>query len=420
VSTLPDVRGAPPSTGALDAAPSSLRDLAPSNWPRRLWRRIGALDPRWKYPIAVYLLSRVLYLAVALIDTVARHGLDGQGWNLAHETSNWDGAWYVALAGHGYPSHLIRLRYSTLGFFPLYPTVMRGLSAVLGISNVWSGLIVSIVLGGVTTVLVGRLAERWFGHAAGRRAVLFFCLFPGSIVFSMDYAEGLMLACVAGAMLAVEHRRWLLAGILAGVATAVGPVALAIVPAALAVCVRELHRNGWRARDGWGAAPFPLLAPVGIVTFGAYLWARVGTPFASYISQQDAWQEHSSPFALYDQARTLFDEIFHPAPGVPPPSLNIIVGLLGLVFLVWGLSSVWRTRRSVPLVAVVWTLGVTFLTITSAQVPPNPRMLLCAFPILIVLAARLEGRAYRRLIAATTVLLVGLSVLTFVSTSLRP
>lgn len=423
MSTLPDVRSAPPSNDGLEAAPApetagDPRRPAPA--PRKWWDRVAALDFRWRYPIALYLVSRVLYLVIALIDTLARHDMFGHQWNLARETSNWDGLWYVALAARGYPDHLLRFHYSTLGFLPLYPMLMRGLGDVLATSNVWSGLIIAMTLGGVTTILIGRLAERWFGLAAGRRAVLFFCLFPGSIVFSMDYSEGLMLACVAGAMLALEHRRWLLAGILAGLSTAVGPVALAIVPAAAVVWVRELRRSGWRAPEAWRAAAFPLLAPMGVVAFGAYLWARVGTPFGSYIVQRDAWKNHSTPLALYDQAHLLFNEIFHASVRTPPANLNIVAGLLGAVFLAWGLIEMWRARGSVPLVAIAWTLGVACLIVTSAHVPPNPRMLLCTFPILIVLAARLRGRAYQRLIGATTVSLVVFSVLTFVSSSLRP
>jgi hypothetical protein len=58
--------------------------------------------------------------------------------------------------------------------------------------------------------------------------------------------------------------------------------------------------------------------------------------------------------------------------------------------------------------------------VTSDQVPPNPRMLLCAFPLLIVLAARIEGRAWRRMMCLTCAALIVLSPLTFTATVLRP
>ena len=49
---------------------------------------------------------------------------------------------------------------------------------------------------------------------------MIFCLFPGSIVFSMVYAEGLLIPLAAGCILALQRRRWVMAGALAGLATA--------------------------------------------------------------------------------------------------------------------------------------------------------------------------------------------------------
>jgi len=47
-------------------------------------------------------------------------------------------------------------------------------------------------------------------------------------------------------------------------------------------------------------------------------------------------------------------------------------------------------------------------------------MLLCAFPLLIVLAAQIEGRAWRRMIYLTSAALIVLSPLTFIARVLRP
>jgi hypothetical protein len=64
----------------------------------------------------------------------------------------------------------------------------------------------------------------------------------------------------------------------------------------------------------------------------------------------------------------------------------------GTVFLACGLVHLWRARNSVPVV-----VGVDRRRRRAhdnvRQLPPNPPMLLCAFPLLIVLAAQIEGRA---------------------------
>lgn len=92
------------------------------------------------------------------------------------------------------------------------------ISAITAAGGVIAGL------GGlVATMLVQRLATSWWGQRAGRRAALLFCLFPGSVVFSMVYAKGILIPIAAGCILGLERRRWVLAAVLAGIATATEP-----------------------------------------------------------------------------------------------------------------------------------------------------------------------------------------------------
>src|SRR5581483_10303493 len=139
-----------------------------------------------------------------------------------------------------------------------------------------------------------RLAASWWGEQAARRAVLIFCLFPGSVVFSMVYAEGLMLPLAAGCLLALQRRRWVLAGVLAGLATATEPEALV------------LRRHGLSARRALLA---PALSTVGAGAFAIFLWLWTGSPFASLIAQRDGWSERSDALALVHLARNLGSEI---------------------------------------------------------------------------------------------------------------
>ncbi len=431
MSTLPDVRGAPPGVRTLGDADAlshldSVIDTsglpAPVHEPLAigLRRRLFTLEVRWQFPLAVYLLSRVLYLMVALADTVR------PGVVFLKTLYAWDGHWYAQLAVHGYPNHVVAGGWSTLGFFPLYSIAMWTTGELTGLPYFYAGLLVSLVTGATATVLIARLAQRWWGNAhTTRRAVLFFCVFPGSIVFSMDYTEGLLLTLIAGCLLALEDRRWLLAGLLAGLSTAVGPVAVAIIPACALATVPELRRAtgtaGRRVLQTLRPLLAPALAPLGILAFGGYLWVHTGTPFATFVAQHDAWHEHSSPFALAFDAYHLVAQVlaFHSF-AHPSIDLNLVSGLAGTVFLGWGLLHLWRSRALVPAPALAWTGGVALLTVTSDNVPPNPRMLLCAFPLLLAVAARLQGAAYRRLIFTSSCLLVGMSLLAFAGNSPRP
>jgi hypothetical protein len=285
-----------------------------------------------------------------------------------------------------------------------------------------AGVIVSGISGGVAAVLVQRLTTGWWGEASGRRATALFCLFPGSVVFSMVYAEGILLALAVGCLLALERRRWLLAGLLAGVATAVQPDALALIPVCAVSALVYLRRHGGQDPGARRSLLAPLLSMTGAGAFAGFLWASTGTPFATYVTQRYGWGEKTDPLALLHQLQWLISQISFAHFNHPTINLNLVVGTAGAVVLLVGLILLFRLPRPerISLEAMVWTLAIAFLCTTSEYVPPNPRLLITAFPVVLVFAHRLRGRAGAALLLGNGALLVGLSYLTFVGTTLRP
>ncbi len=441
MNTLPDVRGTRPGVDRLQdattpqnvppatAIPAAAGEAAAPLKQRQpfrgrlapVWEWAAGLDIRWRYPLLIFLLTRGLYMVIALIDQHVRTGANGHPWSFGHELSNWDGAWYVAVATYGYSHHVILTSWNTLGFLPLYPMLMWAIAHGLSVSNVLAGMIISTVTGATATVLIARLTDRWWGPEAAKRGILFFCLFPGSIVFSMVYTEGLLLALVAGCLLALERRKWVLAGVLAGLSTAVGPVAIAIIPACAAAAFMEIRRRGWHERDAWRALAAPVLAPAGAVAFAIFLWIWTGTPMASYRTQAVDWHETTTPLAVPRDVVTVIKQALGmEGPPHPNVDLNLVIGILGTVFLFWGLTHMWRIRHRIPLAAWVWTGAIVVMTLTSNSTPPNARMLICAFPVIVALGAHLKGRAYVKLLTASTLMLIVMSMITFVSNGLRP
>lgn len=418
----PDPRPAPLRAPEAPPAPGHAPESRPAPG------RAPALA-RFGLAAGVYLATRVALLAVALVEHGVRHQ------PILYELANWDGRWFRALALSGYPTHVLHAQ-STLGFLPLYPVAMWALAHVVGAGSVSAltvaGLVVSGIGGLVATLLVGELASGWWGEATGRRAAVLFCLFPGSVIFSMVYAEGLLLPLAAGCLLALQRRRWVLAGLLAGVATAVEPDALALIPVCAVAAGLELRRTGWLRRTGClrptgrlGRAAWrtsrPVLAPAlsltGIAAFAAYLWARTGTPLANYDAQRYGWGEKTDPFALVHQASSLLNEISFTHFNHPTINLNLIVGLAGAVFLLAGAVLLCRRPRRVSAEALVWTAAIGLLTVTSEFVPPNPRLLITAFPVVLVFARYVRGRW---LLALNGTLLIAMSYLTFYVHTLRP
>jgi Gpi18-like mannosyltransferase len=354
----------------------------------------------------------VLYLLIAVIVGPLQH------WSLKHELSNWDGLWYRRVAGIGYAEHVLHVQ-STQGFLPLYPMLMWLVQHVLICSIFVAGILVAEIGGFIATVLAERLSQGWWGDEAARRAVLFFCFFPGSIVFSMVYSEGVLIPLVAGCLLALQRRRWVLAGVLAAFATAVGPTAVAIIPACAVAALLEIRRRGWRDRAARKALIAPLLSPLGLIGFAAFMWAWTGDPLTSYYAQHHEWSEKTNPLALVTLILRLIKDS-HFTGLFLHINLNYVSGLLGAIFLIVAIVLLFKLRPWIPAPAFVWTLGVAFLAVTSENVPPNPRMLITAFPAVLVVAARLKGKAFNWLMAGSVTLLLAMSAATFVGTALRP
>ena len=379
-----------------------------------------------RFALGVYLATRLLLLVTAIINGALRHT------PLIDELANWDGMWYRSVANFGTPlggyPHAVSHLQTNLGFFPGYPLSIRGLSYLFewttphgrigGITV--AGIVISTIGGFVATVLVQRMATDWWDPQAGRRAVLLFCLFPGSVIFSMVYAEGIAIPLAAGCIYALTKRRWVLAGVLAGISTAMEPECFILVIVCAVSAAKEFRRQGWSFRAARRSLWAPFLSIWGGVGFGAFLWAWTGTPFASFIAQHDGWHEKTSPLALWHDASVLAGQISLSDLSEPNVNLNLVVGLVGAVLLIIALVLMFKQRRVVPIEATLWTLGIAWFTFTSWNIAPNPRLLITAFPALMVTAYYLRGKWFIVVLWINGVLLAGLSAITFVGVALRP
>jgi Gpi18-like mannosyltransferase len=369
----------------------------------------------------VYLSARaLLILAAVLFDAYGHHSLQSE---LAH----WDGLWYRDVANNGYPRHVYHTQ-TNLGFFPLFPITIFLVSPILQLltshNQIWASTFAGVLISGtgglIATIFVHKLAEGWWDRASARRATVLFVVFPGSVVFSMVYTEGLLLPLAAVCIWALERRRWVLAGVMAGLGTAVQPVGL-VLSVVCAVCaLRELWQHGPRSRDFRMSVLSTAMSGVGVLSFMGFLWAWTGSPMANFTAQHDGWQEKTTAFALVDLVKRQIPRFDPYHFNHPTINLNDVFGFIGALIMIYALWLLFRSRREVSLPAVVWTLGIMFFAFTSKYVPPNPRMVITAFPMLMLIGRWVQGKWYGFVIGVNVVALAGLSLLTFYGHVLRP
>jgi hypothetical protein len=292
--------------------------------------------------------------------------------------TSWDGLWYMEIVRNGYPTTVpADMTYFQLeartAFFPLYPLLVRWLDQVLPGGDTLAALVLNVILGMLFVFGVGLLTRAVLGDRVAGRAMVLVALFPGSFVLSFAYSEPMMLVLAVFSLYALLRRHWVVAGVLAGLATAARPNAIALVVAAAVAAYLAIRRD-----RNWRSLAAPLLAPLGFVVHMAFLWAHTGEAGVWFRVQREAWREGAS-FG-WTAMESVVEFLTHPLDS----AVNVIT-TLSVIAVVVTLAALWKARLPAPLVA--YTLVVVALMLMTATVTARPRFLLTAFPLLMSVAA---------------------------------
>ena len=354
--------------------------------------------PGWR-PLAVPLLAwfasrLVSAAAIAVGNHLRRSQLVIDALHL------WDGNWYLSAAdGYTYPAaDVAHTGQVNIAFFPLFPLLIRSVRDATGWTTLAASVLVTAVFGALAIVAIWLLVHRLAGREVADRAAMLIAFFPGTIALTLIYSEGVMLAAVAGCLLALLERRWITAGVLGALASAARPNGLAAaVACGIAAAIAILRDRDWRALLA------PVLAPLGFVGYMAWLWAKTGSATIWFRVQREGWGEG------IDWGRATFTEIRWWFPGLWREldfmTIPFIVHLrlAGLVVLVIALVAMFRWRPP----AIIWgyTLGVLAPCLLSQTLGARPRFLFTAFPLVVALAWWARGMWFSALLACSAILL---------------
>jgi len=210
-----------------------------------------------------------------------------------------DAVWYQRIAADAYTWNPAQPALKQdVAFFPLWPLVLRLVSALAGFGQASRWLTVGVAaLFGFASVCVFRgLALKTLPERAVAPATWLFTLWPGASFLLLSYPTGLMNLLVLLALRATLCRRYWAAAVCSGLVTAIGPLGLGT---AMTVWVCAAL-NKWKflrtARPGFAAIARAAAALMGLGSLavsglaGFLVWQRVkfGDPFA-FIKAQAAW-----------------------------------------------------------------------------------------------------------------------------------
>lgn len=298
--------------------------------------------------------------------------------------AQWDSGNYLSIAQQGY-GHIP----GDVAFFPLFPLVLR----ILGGGTVAGGVVAAMILNTVALIgaiiLLYQAASRQFGPRAGRWAVAAMLLVPTAFFFGAVYTEATFLLLALAARAAAIRRHFLVASLLAALATA------SRFPGVLVWIL--VVAEWWEARRAGEVRPLTWLwLPLGLAGLVGYaVWLQVNFGDALAFNRVET---------------TVFGHVSLLTPGRHPILvLRDILGFAAVAAAVLFLRR-WIPWRRTDVLFLLCSVGVVIL---SGGFRSSGRYLLVMYPLYFgagLLATRLPRPLVAALTAAST---LGLLFLTF-------
>lgn len=295
-----------------------------------------------------------------------------------------DANWYLRIARDGYADA------ASVVYFPLYPFLIRVVSAVVGNAMLAALIVSNLALIGALAMLY-RLSATLFDVASARRAVAYWLLFPTAFFLQAAYTESLFIFFTLAAFNYARRDQWILAalfGALAALTRLQG--VLLVIPLVVWGFRFQVSSSRFAVQSSPSTyasrcAPL-LLIPLATAAFLAFTNLSL---LASYEGELHArfvmpWENVIASLALIVNGRASFvDEL----------NLLTTLGFGVMLFVVWR-----AMPREFTLYASLMYLAPLFRMTTMQPLVSMDRYVLALFPVFIWLGARGENAWINRAI----------------------
>ena len=326
----------------------------------------------------------------------------------AYAWANFDGEHFISIAMRGY----LPLQYF---FFPAYPYITGLLANVFGgdiKTYLFSGLFVSHISLLVALLGLWKLILLDYKKNIARLTILTILLFPTSFYLASFYSESLFLALIVWTFYFARQKKWLLAGLLAGIASATRVIGV-ILPLVIVV-------EWWQANDR-KLFPMPFKALVGVLLAGSglaiymlFLKETTGD-YLEFINRVGLFgEQRSSGLILLPQV--IYRYVFKILPSVDYSYLPMVFTIWlefpsSVLFLILSVVSFFRLRLSY---SVYLTLGYLIPTL-AGSFSSMPRYAIVLFPGFILMAIYFSklSRIRKLILLLVLFILLGTSTIMF-------
>ncbi len=349
-------------------------------------QKVVNLLEEYKWPLAIIVIGRLglFVLAFAGLALIRDYDSGRTTWELFGENRwlngwvRWDAGWYKDIAELGYAITPRFNEQRNVVFFPLYPLLIGAVRTVTRHTGM-AGLIVSNLSFVVALLLLYRLTLRHYGQEIAKATLILVSVYPFSFYYSAMYSEALFFVLTVAAFSFGHRSQWLLAALMAALASATRFVGVTLGLALLLLYLEGIEYQIKRIRINvlWLA-----LSPMGFVAYLVYLAYAFDNPLIFATGRYvEGWEANSlesfqSALTTISRANLLTGDF-----------MLIDLGGLGLTLLM--VASVVMKRRELPLAYVAWT--IVYVLVAGLGGWHNlGRYILPVFPIYLALALILK------------------------------
>jgi hypothetical protein len=378
----------------------------------------AALRGGLTYCLKVFVAVRVGVSVIALMGIGLLPGIKPvgvPGWPAAPITPGWhnlvtvwerfDALWFLRIASHGYANGD-----GSAAFFPLYPLLVRWVSAVSGGRPLAAAIVVSNLsfLGALMMLYV--LSRTELSEETARRAVLYVAIFPTAFFFFAPYSESTFFLLAVITLWAARRQRWAIAAVAGALAALTRSLGVVL---ALPLIVEAVHQWSESGRRGRPVAVLSSLGPPAGLLVYLWYWRIKSGDWLAPIHQQTGWQrEAMNPLvALWHGSLDAYRFV-----GIYPGGYHELDWLIVIPALVAAAYALRRFRPAFGIYTWVSILVPLCLVFDGRPLMSDPRFLLPLFPLMWAVAVWTQGHPVRQEIyLAGSAALMGLMLLLFVN-----
>lgn len=337
--------------------------------------------------VVLQLFGVLLFGAISYGENTLSTPNEERAPRLLEAPARWDSGYYTNIAERGYQGP----EDTHLAFFPAYPLMLRAMASV-GLSYGFAALLINVVSLTIANISLFKITKKLLAKdRLGYVTVLLFLAFPSSFFMNAVYGEAMYMALALTSFWFAQNRRWGLACILLAFASAVRLPAAMLV-AAVGFEYIASHNYNLRRLFNRDLLWF-MVAPLGLISYLAYQYARYADPLAFHAVYALGWEYQvfsaNIPKLLWVELKRAAYHLIVLRQPLAPEMMHLPSWCMALFTIVLGIKK--RVKLSPGM--VFFTTSSLVLFSLNSNLVSSQRYILTLFPIFIALAQLIGSHA---------------------------